>query len=478
MVDCKKELIRTVPLYKVVGAAIADTYEDFNRVNHLYSHWAVRGLRQLERQVLHTGKKEAILTVNKSTNTATLPIDCDEVIWVYAMIGGKKVPLRLRDDLIEYNTEELECEDKCEKCNQNRSICEDLTITEETVIVQIDGNNYEQTIIKKLYPDGRYFLETRVPLFDVESQSVVYTTTKQFITSLDLKPCGCIDDSEENIEKIKCCCYEAYCTHYAPCDKTCNNDLGGFKVLEKSGLIQFDGKGRFTKVYVPYHGFLPKKNGQYHVPEVAFETLVEWVKFMRIDGKGNVTNSDKRWRYDRYRSVREDMMKEKGRVSLDMILELVGRTPKFDYSALPYDTCGELDSAVVSSMSSSSSSSSSNSSSSSSSNGDCSVTTGAQPPCSTCPPGDATFVPFGLAVIAGIANGPTPDTHIYQNDIFKDAIGINMIVVNNTPETEKALQFTIDTVTGTLSRFQADGITPNNFQSGDVLIVPTFFKLI
>lgn len=450
----------TVPLYKVVSAAIVDSFEDIGKTQQIYSHWAARKLKELNRQVLKTGVRKVTLTVNRSTNTATLPPDFREETFVGVIENGKKIRLRNRQELVdEKNVTDIECEDKCEKCNQDKAICEDLTITEETVLVVINDTVQTQTVIKKLYPDGSYWLETRIPIWDIDSETIIYTTTKEFITALGLKPCGCIDDTEENIEKIKCCCYDVYCKYYAPCDNSCTTDYGGYRIFPETGLIQFDKIGTFSKVYIEYWGFMPKKNGQYMVPEVAFETIVEWIKFRNVDGKRSSPNVDKQWRWRMYDVARRNMEKEIGRIGLGQIIQSIGLTPKFDIEA---NVCDPVECPATETTTSSTVDS-------------CTSTTTA-----TCPPASGTkiFTPFSIAVVSGVGSGPAAGTNVYQDDKLIGALGINVIIVNNTPETIQAGQFVLDTVAGTITRFQGDGVTPNNWTAGDILIVPTFFKLV
>lgn len=478
MTECASKIQKTVPLYRAVAAAVMDTHEDLGRAQQKYFHWGARGLKKITRESLKTGKRNAILTVNRNTNTATLPPDFDYELGVYVISDGKKVPLSLRPELVDTkNIEEIECEDKCPACNQDKKICEDLSVTEDTVLVVINDSTYEQTIIKRLYPDGSYFLETRTPVWDVPTESVIYRTNKELVTALDLKPCGCIDDTEENIEKIKCNCYDVYCQYYAPCDTCCDVNYGGYRVFEESGLIQFDAVGKFRKVYIEYKGFIPKKNGQYQIPEVAFETIVEWIKYKSIQNRKNVTDVMVRRWFDDYKRERENMMKVLGRISLSAILDRIGLIPKFDvdhYVCEPYsgmiDTTGRISAAASAATSGSTSGSSSDDSDDASCDSDQAV----------CPPTSSkSFTPFAIAVIAGNGAGtPTPGINTYQNDKLKNALDVNMIIVNNSNETVKAQQFTLDTATGIISRWQGDGVTPNDWQAGDVLIVPTFFKLI
>lgn len=436
-------------------------------------------MKELTRQTLKTGLKKITLTVNRSTNTATLPDDFNSECFVGVIVDGKKIPLKLRPELVDSkNITIIPCEDKCAICNQDAGICEDLAITVDTVLVVIHDSTYEQTITKKLYPDGSYFLETRIPVWDIENETVIYRTQKEFITAIDLKPCGCIDDTPENIETIRVCCPDVYNCYYAPCDNSCTVNYGGYRIFEETGLIQFDAIGKFRNVYIEYWGFMPKKNGQYHVPEVAFETLVEFIKFRNIDGRRSAPNIDKIWRWNQYLIARGNMEKEMGRISLSQIIQAIESTPKFDLEQFAYDPAGVGYSSDPTASTSSTSTSDIGGSGGSDSGDDTSTDDCGTPV--ICPPTSTKgFVPFDIAVIAGAGTGtPTAGVNTYQNDKLKGALGVNMILVNNSAETIKSLQFTVDTVTGILSRYQGDGVTPNLWQDGDVLIVPTFFKLI
>lgn len=460
MAQCSTDLRRTVPLYKVVNAAIIDVREDIGKVQQTFSHWAARGLKKLDREILKTGLRKVILTINKNTHTATLPPDFSEEIGVYLIDRhGRKHPLKLRPEIVDMkNVDEIECEDKCEKCNQDKSICNDLTVTEDTVIVVVNDMAVEQTIIKKLYPNGDYYLETKIPVWDIGTEQIVYATTKEFITNIDRKVCGCINETPENIEKIKSVAFDVWCSHFSPCDR--RRERGGYRVFEESGLIQFDDADLFDKAYMEYYGFMPKKNGQYHVPEVAFETLVEFVKFMNVDGRKNIPNVDKKWRWDRYVTEKGNMQKEKGRISISVILESVGLIPKFD---LDYN-CGfdhffglnQSNTIVAAPISQA-------------------VCEPAAPSSVVvCPPSPVTknLTPFQLAVICGGgANTPVAGLTTYQNDALKNAIGVGIIIVNNNIETAKANQFTFDPVTGIIDR------SPNTWVLGDILVV-NFSKLI
>lgn len=344
------QLKRTVPIMRAVAAAIIDSHEDIGKKEELFTHWAVRGFKKLNQEVLQRGIRRIILNVNPNTRTATLPLDFHEETFIGPIINGKKFGLRLRNDLIPFNTEEEVCEDKCPICSQDKAICNDLTVTETTELVAVGDTLATKTTVKRLYPNGDYMLEITFPVMNLGTNEIEYMTTKEKVTAFDMKECGCLDLTDETVQKIECFCPDAFCQHFTPCACNCTDDYGGYKIFEESGLIQFDTIGKFKKVYMEYRGFLPKKHGQYYIPEVSFETIVEWTKYKNIDGRKNVPE----WRIERqwqsYQRERGNMEKILFRLDLAVIINAILQTPKFDridpvweccFTAKPVETGGD-----------------------------------------------------------------------------------------------------------------------------------------
>lgn len=145
-----------------------------------------------------------------------------------------------------------------------------------------------------------------------------------------------------------------------------------------------------------------------------------------------------------------------------MIIQAASLTPKFDIDEFVYEPVTIDVEAVVTTATTP--------------EGDCTATTTA--PCPTPSTPSQVWTPFGIAVIAGVGSGPVQGVNTYQDDKLKNAVGVEIIVVNHSTEMKVNQDFTIDTVTGILSRWQGDGVTPNDWFDGDVLVVPTFFKLV
>lgn len=131
-------------------------------------------------------------------------------------------------------------------------------------------------------------------------------------------------------------CYEAWCCYCAPCT-TSTSETGGYRIFEENGTIVFDGAMIYDKVYLEYRGFLPKSGNEYLVPEVAFETLIEYTKHKSIANKKGVPQWERRDQRDAYVIERENMTKVLGRMSLSDIIHSALLVPKFDYH---YNQCG------------------------------------------------------------------------------------------------------------------------------------------
>lgn len=444
-----------VPLSRAVNAALLDTYADKGKSQILFTHFAAREFKLLDTQILKSSKRTPVLlSVNPNTRTATLPCDFEEELFVGVLVNGIKIPIKLNSSIANSKyVEDIPCEDTCHKCNANKAICEDLAITVTTTTVTINAVNYEQSVTKKMYPNGDYYLETNTPYLNIQNNVVEYITGKQFIAHIDLKPCGCVNETVANIATIQTCNPDVYCQYFAPCDTSCNINYGGYKIFPESGLIQFDYKFNFTKVYLEYKGYLIKIDGQYYIPSVAFETVVEGTKYRAIKDKRNVPEITVRRKKDDYKEARASMRQVLGRTSLANIINSILTTPKFDiYFEDYYGSCATAitPAPVISSASSTLSTS-----------GNAGTNVIAQP--------TKGYVPFTFVrIVSGVdVNGVAT----IQDNVLIGALNMSILIVNDTTYTAAKGDFTLDNITGIIS------IAPNMFFNGDV-VVGQYFKLL
>ena len=450
MSDCLDINKRQVPLMKVVKAAIIDVYGNISELQQLYSHWAARGLKMLQTEVLKVGVRKVLIPVNRNTMTATLPIDFGEDTFVGYVNKGRKVGMKNSHSLANTShIEEIEYQDICNSCGQDRNICEDLAITEELELVVIDGSTYENKVVKKLYPNGDYYIETIKWFKNLETGSAEQAPVqREFVTGFDLKPCGCLEQNKANVEKLKTHCFSSYCCNYSsPCREISTYE---YAINEDTGFMQVDFSYPHEFIYLEYLGFMPKKNGQYMVPEVAFETLVEWIKWKSIKDKKGV----ERWRisdtWDSYVRSRKMMMKVLTRVSLSTIISALRSIPKFnlDYNDSWYCNFDPKASARVLPQSVLSS-----------------PTTNTV--VNNYPSTVINNASYQLSVKTGSGPGhPVNDTNSYKNKVLKGATDVNFIILAKQILTKDDGDFNFDTNEGEIVLLSL------KFFDEDVLIVP------
>lgn len=334
--------IRTfIPINKVVRQAALDMYADFEKVQAQYTAWAIRGIKKLTKETLKSPKRYALLTVNKNLNNAVLPCDFKELIGAFLINScGEKVPIVVNGNILPTTSiiDDLGCDVECEaKCGcYPKQLCEDIQTTQVINKITIGDAQYDETVTSTLTPNGEYYIVTTTPVLDMVESGIQYITKKEYVTSFDVAYCGCIKPTERNYARLEACCYEAWCCHCAPCaDSTA--EVGGYRIFEENGTISFDRSMPGDKVLLIYRGFLPKQGNEYLVPEIAFETLVEYTKHKSIANKKGVAQWERRDQLDAYRRERDNMTKSTIRFSLSDIMHSVLNVPKFSYN---YNACG------------------------------------------------------------------------------------------------------------------------------------------
>lgn len=461
--ECTVANKKLVTLSSAVRASIIDKYEDIGKTQQRYTHWACREYKLLYTQVLPKIPHKALLEVNPNTHTATLPLDFAGETFV----GGinehwQKVPIKLNNSIVDSkNIINIPCEDACQKCQQDTGICNDLTVTEDTEIIVIEDQPYNKTTIKKLYPNGDYYLEVTTPVLDVDTETVTYATKKTFITNFDLKPCGCLDTTPANIVTLQTHCPDVYCNYYASC-ASCTSPQSGYRIFEESGLIQFDANFPYSRVYIEYNGYLSKIGGQYYIPEVAFECIVEGIKKRAIKDKPNIPNWQIYNQKEDYRIAKRDLQKVLGRISLLQIIQAINLIPKFDIdNGYNHYACFNSSSITVPNTTS-------NLAALSSIDGGAGGG-GNNGSCSTVNNNYITInnrLSYTLAVQAnGNPGEPVAGQPLYQNDLLIGASGVEYIFLNEQVLSRILGKFTIDYAMGIVD------ISPNAFVAGDALII-------
>lgn len=328
-------LNNTIPLSKIVKAAAIDLGEDFTKVEATFNHHAVRGFKKLSNELLRLGITRIILPIHPSFKTVTLPLDFKTESFVGVIDNNGHKHAFENTPTITTEVEEEKCVDKCEKCHQAVDICEKLEVVEQSTSVIINEQTYENITYRYLEA-GTYYVIKKIWIYNTKLGEAEKITTKEFITEFDMLECGCIAPSQENINKIHEHCFECYSSCYTPCCYGDVNGLGGYKIYEEKGIIQFDRKIQYDKIYLEYNGCLPKKNGVFHVPEVAEETLIYYVKFKSNEHKKSISETEKQRMWRGYVIEKNNLSVILGRFSLSSFRQIMYKGPKFNIRETDY----------------------------------------------------------------------------------------------------------------------------------------------
>lgn len=324
-----------VPVSSVVRQAILDTYGEYVNEEARFTAWAIRGIKKLTRQTLKSGKRYAILNINRNLRTAVLPCDFKEEVSVYILDScGERINLTLNSKIVNIDSfEDIPCENECDKnCGcYPKQLCEDLTTTQVINKIRINDTDYDETVTSTLLPNGEYKVVTTTPYLNVAGSGIIYKDTISYETVFDVADCGCIERTERNDCRLENLCPDLYGCYCSGCGTT-SSGFGGYRIFTDSNIIKFDAGMECDKAYMEYRGFLPKSGNEYLVPEVAFEALVNFSKFKSVENKKGVSMADKQWHWVRYTTEYDNMKKILGRTNLTNILHACLTVPTFDYN--------------------------------------------------------------------------------------------------------------------------------------------------
>lgn len=337
MIQERKDITSFIPLNRIVKRAVLDMYGDFAKDESRFQAWAIDGYKKLVRETLKSGKRYAVININKNLNSAILPCDFKEEIFVGLIDNcGEKVALNVNPNIVNnfLIEDEVPCDQPCpEKCKcYPKQLCNDLQTTQIINKILINDTEYDQTVTTTLMPDGEFYQVTTTPIWNVATEEIDYINEKKYITNFDTAACGCIKPTEENKHLLAACNWDLYCCYCTKC-KSRNTEFGGYRIFYETGTIHFDETMIYEKIYLEYRGVLPKSGNEYLVPEVAFDTLLELTKWYSVRNKKGVAQWERRDFFDNYTTERKNMTKVMGRMKLEDIIHSAMLVPQFDYNS-------------------------------------------------------------------------------------------------------------------------------------------------
>ena len=221
--------------------------------------------------------------INKATNSLPIPNDCllleavgyeDEKGVVIPMWYNDKIPL----DLLFSNTKNC----SCNTCGGEHEYCGVIgKVNEESEEVEIQGISYTKTIKTTTMIDGSVIVTSVIPTL-VNNKGVLsvgMVRTQEELCKIDLLPCGCVDntpDNKEKIDKFDCYCREmdTNCgtyNRYIPKDR-------GYRLDMNQEQVILDPTYPFDCIVLRYVTNINSAK-DYKIPLLAMEAMIYGISY-------------------------------------------------------------------------------------------------------------------------------------------------------------------------------------------------------
>lgn len=235
--------------------------------------------------------KRMFVKVDKQTNTIRMPDDFVMLssLSVIDPYCGEIIPLVINTTILK-DVVDSGVNRSCEcECGCDSKLCGNIFKYESIqrqVTAPLPGGggetmDYTETTRKRIDEHGNVMQEICGPVLKYDSETGVHTATvvecqEYQICQLEIKECGCVVESPENIEKFSSvCCGGNYETE---CGTICcpEDNPYGYNFVDGSSKIAFASNFKFGEVLVRYYADVPTK--ELEIPRVAKQAIIAGIK--------------------------------------------------------------------------------------------------------------------------------------------------------------------------------------------------------
>lgn len=343
---------------------------------------------------------------------------------------------------------------KCNACDNQNCLCPIIADNISNIDVVIYDTVYTNRISSRVLKNGDIVEERYewIPSYNADSsfKEAVEVPSQKIICSLDLSPCGCPLDSQENIEKIlKCGCGITNCTPFVR-DRypAIYNKFGYYKKDEVNRQINvFNTQGRKTRLKQTIVVY--QSNGEdVLIPEYAKPALIALLNWTKIMYSPVYTYNDEIRAKRNFKREKNEMIKYLNPIPYELIVHGDNAITRSDTHAnqYAYDNGCDYEPTVCATPI---------------------TTVNEVRTTNTIIIQDGATDSVNVKV-DGTAGNPVAGQITWQSNKLIGAVNVDLIIVNKNTEDEGD-DFTLDNVTGILTR-------NTQWYTGDKLIIPLFKK--
>lgn len=274
-----------------------------------------------------------LIEVDKQTNSIMVP--CNYLHLASASIidnCNKIVPLifnkNITDDLVDVSAKKscgCECgciDDLCGLIKNYEAIQEDVTETMPDTTTKV----FTKITRKTVYPDGSMYIEYTEPIRIYEEgvwTDTIPNTTRELLCNLEVKPCGCLTNSEKNKEKLQSCCnadniqIDFGCTD----SKCCTNESLEYNWTEQGNRITFPSDFAYDKVLLRY--YIEQRAKDIIVPLISKRVFMNGLKAYALEFDDNVPMGVKERYMSKYNNGKDRLAIDMHKLSLTEVYKVL-----------------------------------------------------------------------------------------------------------------------------------------------------------
>lgn len=248
------------------------------------------------------------------------------------------------------NTYALKCPTKtCScKCGGNGTYCGDLSsIDTQTEQVVIESQEYTKTTYTRHDGMGNIVREVHAPVWDVDTQEVVYLDSREVIFTVEINQDGCILSSEPNRRKLVefCGCYIPYpfrarcetglCSELYTCHRCktffepYKNEYGHYNWSAEAGNVIHLYKVDASQVLLVYQSNGELDGVEVLVPEYAVDAMMMGIMYRQRALSNIYPISEKQYAKQQYNVAKRKLYEFLNPLRMDDFVKLGGVIPKW-----------------------------------------------------------------------------------------------------------------------------------------------------
>jgi hypothetical protein len=286
--------------------------------------------RKIVRERMRVYKQKVVL-LDGATSTFHYPSDCLRIVRVDWLDADNRRHYMEHDASI--NTKKLEVSPtakcKCQKCNCTVDFCSSFssnTLTEEDVT--INGQVYKKVTKQRICPNGDIMQEITEPYGadagqigdEASVMGIQYRTREVLIEKLEMKDCGCIADTPENLRK---------CAQYCGVPPSCSSDECEKYFQQREGKYRDDSETQTVYVWdcnaryalVSYVSNGEGRCEEIMIPEYYRDALYAGMFYFSIQFKTNIGAYEKRMADDKFDQECMELVKFENPIDMEAIRE-------------------------------------------------------------------------------------------------------------------------------------------------------------